>query len=189
MGRGWRSGPGPVMDSALAGGVAAGGACGIDGEGSGEGTWPVLTADWLDGRTLADGEMGTGGGGIEFLEARLGASLPLVAGRGRELMSGIVANVAFESADWGRDGFLVADGAGERGVVAAWPQAVVERGKMAKVTGVAGSSSMAGRSGRVMACDCLGKECGEGRCRSWFMEVGCAGKLPLFGGWGPGPGR
>lgn len=90
MGRGWRSGPGPAMDSALAGGVVAGGGCGIEGEGSGEGSWPVLTAGWLEGRTLADGEVGTGGGGIGLREARRGASLPFVADRGRVLMSGIV---------------------------------------------------------------------------------------------------
>ena len=90
MGRGWRSGPGPVIDSALAGGVAAGGGWCIEGEGSGEGIWPVLTALWLEGRTLADGEMGMGGGGIGFAEARRELFPEWVEDPERVLISGIV---------------------------------------------------------------------------------------------------
>lgn len=90
MGRGWRRGPGPAMDSALVGGVAAGGGWCIEGEGSGEGVKPVLTADWLDGRTLAAGEMGMGGGGIGFVEARREEFLEWVEDPGSVLISGIV---------------------------------------------------------------------------------------------------
>lgn len=85
MGRGCRSGPGPAIDSAPVGGVAAGRACWNEGEGSGEGTC-APTAGWFDGRMLSAGEVGTGGGGIE-LEARREWD----ADPGRVLMSGIAA--------------------------------------------------------------------------------------------------
>ena len=78
------------MDSVLAGGVAASWDCVVEGEGSGEGIWPALTAFWLDGRTFALGEIGTGGGGIGFAEARLEASLEGFEDPERVLMSGIL---------------------------------------------------------------------------------------------------
>lgn len=79
------------MDSALAGGVAAGRVWCMGGEGSGEGVWPMLTAAWLEGRTLAVGGMGIGGGGgIAFAEARRELVLEWVEDPGRVLMSGIV---------------------------------------------------------------------------------------------------
>lgn len=78
------------MDSALEGGVAAGRVWCMGGEGSGEGVWPVLTAVWLEGSTLAVGEEGIGGGGIWFAEARRELLLEWEEDPPRVLMSGIV---------------------------------------------------------------------------------------------------
>src|SRR5690606_8542936 len=64
----------------------------VCGDGSGEGTWPVPTVGWFDGRMLTAGDAGTGGGGIGFADARLEALREWVDEPGRVLMSGIAAS-------------------------------------------------------------------------------------------------
>jgi hypothetical protein len=90
-------GPGPEIASGLAGNVvAAGTAWCSDGDGSGEGDWPVLTTAWLDGRMFTDGEPwpGRGGGPIGFVDARLEPLLEWVLDPGRVFMSGMTGRIA-----------------------------------------------------------------------------------------------
>lgn len=66
----------------------------MGGEGRGEGICPgappVPTAIWLEGRMLTEGELGTGGGGMGFVEARREAMREWLEEPGRVLISGIV---------------------------------------------------------------------------------------------------